>query len=277
MIQNANIKRNLLTGVVTAIPLLVTVFVFSFFLDLLANIGRPKLIVVSNAVKPVSPSLATLLLEAPLLSSGLAILFTLGMLYLLGWSMTRLAGRQFVNTVDELIRHIPVVTSVYGATKRLCDALQREGERGKAVVLIPFPHEGMKVVGLLTRVLIDEDTGEELAVVYVPTTPNPTSGYLEILPVAELVPLDWTVDQAMGFVVSGGTSAPERIRFRPRRGGSGNGTGGCGAAAAGPERPIDSPEPLPVPRDPDPSESSAPLPKPVSARASVPVETTISA
>lgn len=274
MLENANIKRNLLTGVVTAIPLLVTVFVFSFFLDLLANIGRPKLIVVSNAVKPVSPSLATLLVEAPLLSSGLAILFTLAMLYLLGLAMTRLGGRQIVNAVEEWVRHIPLVTSVYWATKRLVDALQSEGERGKAVVLIPFPHQGMKVVGLLTRVFIDEDTGEELAAVYVPTTPNPTSGYLEIVPLADLVRLDWTVDQAMGFVVSGGTSAPDRIRFRRGRDGSGDGTGGLGVAAPGPEVPAQSPGPLQVPRDSDPCQGSAPLLKPLGVRAAIPAETT---
>lgn len=277
MLENANIKRYLLTGIVTAIPLLVTVFVFSFFLDLLANIGRPKLIVVSNAVKPVSPSLATLLVEAPLLSSGLAILFTLVMLYLLGMAMTRLGGRQIVNAVEEWVRHIPLVTSVYGATKRLVDALQSEGEGGKSVVLIPFPHEGMKVVGLLTRVFIDEDTGEELAAVYVPTTPNPTSGYLEILPVSQLVPLDWTVDQAMGFVVSGGTSAPDRIRFRRARGGSTNRGGGLGAAAAGPEPPVDGPEPLPVPSEPGASQVSAQLPKSLGARGAIPAETRISA
>jgi uncharacterized membrane protein len=71
----------------------------------------------------------------------------------------------------------------------------------------------MKTVGLVTRYFVDEDTGEELASVYVPTAPNPAGGYLEIVPVIELVPLDWTVDQAMSFVFSGGTTAPERIRF----------------------------------------------------------------
>jgi uncharacterized membrane protein len=76
----------------------------------------------------------------------------------------------------------------------------------------------MKAVGLVTRLFIDQDTGEELASVYVPTAPNPTGGYLEIVPVIELVPLDWTVDQAMGFILSGGTTAPDQIRFNRKRG-----------------------------------------------------------
>ena len=75
----------------------------------------------------------------------------------------------------------------------------------------------MKTVGLVTRNFIDEDTGEELAAVYVPTAPNPAGGYLEIVRVDELVPLDWTVDQVMAFVISGGTVVPNgRIRFTRR-------------------------------------------------------------
>jgi uncharacterized membrane protein len=81
----------------------------------------------------------------------------------------------------------------------------------------------MKALGLVTRSFVDEDTGEELAAVYVPTAPNPTGGYLEIVPVGELVPLDWTVDEAMSFVLSGGTTAPDRIRFsRQSRTGEGD-------------------------------------------------------
>jgi uncharacterized membrane protein len=214
-----NIRRYLLTGMVTVIPILVTIFVFSFFLDLLSDIGRPKVVVLANAVRPVSPELATWLLDIPWLSSGLAIALTLGMFYLLGWSMTRLIGRQILQSFEQWLIRIPMVTTVYGATKKLIDAFQTD--TGKAqrqkVVLIPFPHARMKAVGLVTRTFIDEDTGEELSAVYVPTAPNPTGGYLEIVPSSELVPLDWSVDEAMTFVLSGGTTAPERIRFSPCR------------------------------------------------------------
>ena len=81
-------------------------------------------------------------------------------------------------------------------------------------MLIEFPNSRMKAVGLVTSNIVDEDTGEELAAVYVPTAPNPAGGYLESVPVGELVTLDWTVDQAMAFVFSGGTAVPnERIPF----------------------------------------------------------------
>jgi len=80
-------------------------------------------------------------------------------------------------------------------------------------VLISFPSPEMKALGLITKVMTDADSGQELAVVYVPTSPNPTSGYIEILPLAEVVMTDWTMEQAMSFVMTGGTNAPEGVRF----------------------------------------------------------------
>ena len=215
-----NIRRYLITGVITVIPILVTVFVFSFFLELLSDIGRPKVIIVANAIRPFAPDLARWLMDVPWLSSALAIALTLAMFYLLGWAMSRLVGRQVLRALEDWLKRIPLVTTIYGSTKKLVEAFQTDGGQAQKVVLIEFPHARMKAVGLVTRIMIDDDTGEELAAVYVPTAPNPTGGYLEILPVDELVPLDWTVDEAMAFIVSGGTTAPGHIRFnRPGSGG----------------------------------------------------------
>lgn len=232
-----NIRRNLLTGTVTVIPILVTIFVFSFFLELLSDIGRPKLVILANAVRPISPDLASWLVDVPWVSSAIAIALTIAMLYLLGWSMTRLVGRQILLKAEHGLKRIPLVTTVYGATKKLIDAFRTEGGRAQRVVLVEFPHARMKAVGLVTRNFIDADTGEELAAVYVPTSPNPTGGYLEIVPVGELVLLDWSVDEAMAFVLSGGTTAPERIHFSRRRG---------QASARTPTMQSDNPVPEPV-------------------------------
>jgi uncharacterized membrane protein len=103
--------------------------------------------------------------------------------------------------------------TIYGSARKLLDMLQTKPDGTQRVVLINFPHENMKSVGFVTRILTDENTGEELAAVYVPTTPNPTSGYLEIVPVNQLIPTDWTADQAMAFIISGGAVAPDRIPF----------------------------------------------------------------
>src|SRR5690606_33589366 len=120
--------------------------------------------------------------------------------------------------VDGLMGRIPLVQSIYGGTKKLLAVLQTKPEGTQRVVLIDFPHGGMKSVGFVTRTLRDRDSGREIAMVYVPTTPNPTSGYLEIVPVDQLVPTDWTVDQAMALIISGGAVAPDDMPFDGRRG-----------------------------------------------------------
>jgi uncharacterized membrane protein len=97
--------------------------------------------------------------------------------------------------------------------KKLVGVLQTKPENVERVVLISFPTERMRTVGLVTRTLIDQHTGQQLAAVYVPTTPNPTSGYLEVVPVDDLVSTNWTIDEAMNFIISGGAIAPDSIPF----------------------------------------------------------------
>jgi uncharacterized membrane protein len=79
------------------------------------------------------------------------------------------------------------------------------------VVLIAFPSPDLKTVGFVTHMFKDSNTGEELAAVYVPTTPNPTSGYMEIVPINKLISTDWSMDEAMTFIISGGAVAPDHI------------------------------------------------------------------
>ena len=83
------------------------------------------------------------------------------------------------------------------------------------VVMVDFPSPGMKVVGLVMRTFKDAGTGEELAAVYVPTTPNPTSGFLEIIPVRNLIFTNMTMDQAMTMIISGGSILPEGLTIGP--------------------------------------------------------------
>ena len=111
------------------------------------------------------------------------------------------------------MQRIPLANVIYSSARKLLDILQTKPDGTQRVVLIDFPHDQMKSIGLVTRVMREAGTGRELAAVYVPTTPNPTSGYLEVVPVELLTPTDWTVDQAMSFIISGGASAPDTIPF----------------------------------------------------------------
>ena len=119
---------------------------------------------------------------------------------------------------EGLIARVPLVNVIYSSARKLLDLLQHPpGGGAQRVVLIDFPHRDMKAVGFVTRTLREEGTGRELAAVYVPTTPNPTSGYLEIVPVSQLIPTDWTPDQAMSFIISGGAVSPDTIPFSRRK------------------------------------------------------------
>ena len=120
-----------------------------------------------------------------------------------------------LTTANALIQRIPLASTIYTSARQLLDILQTKPDGTQRVVLIDFPHNEMKSVGFVTRVIREHGTGRELAAVYVPTTPNPTSGYLEIVPVEKMTPTDWTVDQAMSFIISGGAVAPDTIPFAP--------------------------------------------------------------
>jgi len=206
-------QRYVITGIFTAIPLWVTWLIFRFSIDQLSRVGRPWVNAMVNQFEEQWPNL-THWVQAPWFQSALAILLTLLAFYLLGWAVTRVVGRRALALFDSLIERIPLVQKVYSATKQLISAIQQKPEGAQRVVLIEFPSAEMKAVGFVMRVLVDDNTGEELAAVYVPTTPNPTSGYLEIVPVKSLVQTDWTMDEAMTFIISGGAVAPDHFRYR---------------------------------------------------------------
>jgi len=205
-------RTYLLTGTLTAIPLLITVLVFDFVLGLLSRFGTPWARTLAKALSEHSPQAAQWLVH-PWFQNALSVLFTLAALYVLGWLASKVLGRRLVAAFDAVMERLPMIKTVYGATKKLVNTLNTKPDKVQRVVLIDFPSPEMKTIGFVTRILADERTGEELAAVYVPTTPNPTSGYVEIVPVRKLTPTDWSLEQAMSFIVSGGSVAPESVAY----------------------------------------------------------------
>lgn len=199
----ATVRRRLITGFITAIPLVVTWFIVSFLFRLLSDIGRPLVTGLGRGLRRISPDTAEFLAHpwfVPVLSAILVIL----VIYLLGILASLVVGRRVIEAFEMLMRRIPIVQTIYGSVRQLLDVLRQDTGEVQRVVLIDFPTPEMKAIGFVTRTLTDADTGEELAAVYVPTTPNPTSGYLEIVPVRNVVSTTWTFDEAMTFIVSGG-------------------------------------------------------------------------
>ena len=203
-------KRYLLTGLLTFIPLWVTWLVFKFVLGMLAGIGAPLVAALLGALALVAPHTADAL-NMEWLNFVLALLITVVALYLLGALANRVIGQRVISAFDGLLARIPVVQTIYGGTKKLMTVLQNKPSGVQRVVLVEFPRRGMRVVGFVTRVMREDGSAREMAAVFIPTTPNPTGGYLVVLPLDELTPTDWTMDQAMAFIISGGAVAPESL------------------------------------------------------------------
>ena len=210
--RSLHIQRYLLSGVITLIPLWVTWLVFEFVFRQLSSLGTPWVRAFSRSIQDEYPSVARWLLD-PWFQNILAVLLMLVGLYLVGWLVSRVVGRRLLSVFEATVERLPMIQNVYGLVKKLISALQQKPDKVQRVVFIDFPSPEMKTVGFVTRTMIDRDTGKELAAVYVPTTPNPTSGYLEVVPVDKLVSTDWTVDEAMNFIISGGAVAPDSVPY----------------------------------------------------------------
>jgi uncharacterized membrane protein len=210
-------QRYLVAGALTLIPLWVTWVTLNFLLSLFSNFGRPWVQGFARAIQGSLPRLAKVLLH-PWFESLLAIVFTLLVLYALGWATTRVLGRRVLAYFESLLDRIPLVKAIYGSVKKLVTAFQVKPDGLQRVVLIDFPSREMKAVGFVTRTVLDRHTSKELAMVYVPTTPNPTSGYMEIVPVERLTPTDWTLEEAMRLIITGGASAPDSIVYQGKVG-----------------------------------------------------------
>ena len=207
------LQRAFLTGLLTLLPIWLVWVVFKFVFGLLSGLSAPIITpLITGAVRNDPEMLGWL--GAPWVQTAIALAVTVGFVILVGLSARRVVGQKLLAWLERLIARIPLAKTIYGSARQLLDLLQTKPDGTHRVVLIDFPHKEMKSVGFVTRVLRDELTGAELAAVYVPTTPNPTSGYLEIVPVDRLTPTDWTVDQAMSFIISGGAVSPDRIPFQ---------------------------------------------------------------
>ena len=207
-----NFRRNIIPGIVTIIPLWLTLLLFDFIFGQLSKFGTPVVQTLSKDISDDAPGIARLLLQ-PWFNDAMAITIVVLTIYFIGLVANRVIGRRIINTMEGLFTRLPLVQTVYGSVKKLMSALQTKPENVERVVLINFPNVDMKAIGLVTRTFTDVDSGKPLAAVYVPTTPNPTSGYLEIVPVDQLVSTDWSIDDAMNFVISGGAIAPNDIPF----------------------------------------------------------------
>jgi uncharacterized membrane protein len=201
--------KYVLGGVIAVIPLWVTWLVVEFVFGKLLTFGTPLVQELHRMLSGLSPGVSERV-SWPVVDKVLAVALTLAIFYAVGWAANHILGRRLIGVVEGVLARVPLIKTIYGGVRKLISTFEGPPEEAQRIVLINFPSEEMKTVGILTRLMSEEGTGRTLAIVYVPTTPNPTSGYVEIVPIEQVVTTDWTLDEAMNFIVSAGAVAPTR-------------------------------------------------------------------
>lgn len=205
-----SVQNSILAGILTIGPLAITIFVFSFLLGELAKAGMPMVRILA-AIFPES------MLHHPWMQWILAIFLTLIALYVTGRVTSLVIGRQVFQLFETLLERLPFVAKVYSSVRQLLDTMMAKKESSQRVVLVDFPIAGQKSIGFLTRTMKEEDTGEELAAVLLPNAINPTSAFLQILPMTRVTETDLTMEQAMSMLMTGGAVGPDAIRLSPSK------------------------------------------------------------
>jgi uncharacterized membrane protein len=122
-------------------------------------------------------------------------------------------GRQAFELFEAVLERLPFVAKIYTSVRQLLDSMMAKKESSQRVVLVDFPVQGQKSISFLTRTMTDSVTGEVLAAVLLPNAINPTSAFLQILPLEKVTDTDLTMEQAMSMIMTGGAVGPESIRF----------------------------------------------------------------
>ena len=190
------IRNYFITGVVVLIPIGITVY-----LTILITSVSSKIL-----PKEINPNH-----YLPYNIPGLEIIITLFLITFIGWLSLSFIGKRLLNLFNTVLKRIPILRTIYSAILQMTETFTKNDSQRKNVVLVEYPRKGTWAVGFATR----ENSGEianklnkKLINVFVPTTPNPTSGFLLMFPKEEVVYLDLTFEEASKFIVSAGTSNP---------------------------------------------------------------------
>ena len=190
----SKIRNNFIAGVVVLIPIGITLYLTLFFVRISGNIV-PKEINPNNYL--------------PFNIPGLEILIALIFITIIGWISLSFLGKKFFELFNNILKKIPILRTIYSAIGQMTESFTKSDNKQKSVVLLEYPRKGLWAVGFATKEnqgVIKNSVNEELINVFVPTTPNPTSGFLLMVPKKDLIYLNVTFEQASKFIVSAGTT-----------------------------------------------------------------------
>jgi uncharacterized membrane protein len=207
-VPKAHVKRYLVAGVLAWLPLAVTIAVLVWLLGAIDGLFSTLL----NAAQAVLPATQTAWLESLRHVPGLSVIVLAALLVLTGVLVTNIFGQWLLHRWDTLLQRIPIVKSIYSSVKQVSDTLfSTSGNAFREAVLVQYPRPGSWTIAFVTGRPSGEVAahlpGEHLSV-YVPTTPNPTSGFFLMMPRSEMRALGMSVDEALKYIISMGVVAP---------------------------------------------------------------------
>lgn len=214
----AVLRTRIVAGLLTVIPIWVTWVVVTFVFDMMRSLTEPLAqrvavaVIEANKDKELISERVLAYLEWAV--PAFAVLLTLFFLYVLGLLGASVFGSRLIRAFEQFFERVPFVKTVYKMTRQIVTTLgSDQSVHAKRVVLVEYPYANMKAVAFLTSVMIDKDTGRPMASLFIPTTPNPAVGYLQVTPLESVSELDWTVEETVKRAMSGGILSPATIRY----------------------------------------------------------------
>ncbi len=190
----SKIRNNFIAGIVVLIPIGITLYLTLFLIRISGKI-IPKEINPNNYL--------------PFDIPGVEILIALLIITFIGWLSLSFLGKKFFELFNNILKKIPILRTIYSAIGQMTESFTKSDDNQKSVVLLEYPRKGVWAVGFATKEnegLIKKNLKDEIINVFVPTTPNPTSGFLLMVPKKDLIYLNISFEQASKFIVSAGTT-----------------------------------------------------------------------
>ena len=193
----ARLRNYFITGIIVLVPIGFTLYLTIFLVSVSSNL-------IPEEINPNN--------YLPFSVPGLEIALSIIFITLIGFISLSLIGKRILKLINDLLKKIPFLRTIYSAIGQMTESFATKKGKKKSVVLVEYPRKGSWAVGFATkdnRGEISKKTNETLVNVFVPTTPNPTSGFLLMFPKKEIIYLDMSFEEASKFIVSAGTSNPK--------------------------------------------------------------------
>jgi uncharacterized membrane protein len=194
------IRRTFLAGLLILLPLFVTYVLIAFLFNLFVGVGAP-------VVDALSRVFGVDALSWPVIIPAVNLVLALSVMFLLGLVGANIIGRRILGAFERLLLRLPLVRTIYSSAKQVVETFQGPGRNFQRVVLVEYPRKGLWSLALVAtecRDTLHLVPGDKVLTVFVPTTPNPTSGYLVIVAPEDVIDVDFSVEEAFKFIISGG-------------------------------------------------------------------------